>query len=176
MTATQDLTAPVALTTRPHDRHTTAVHEAAHAVAALRTGTLFTDVLLDPPLDPACLGILTYPRAPTVHALAVVLCAGLVVELRAGHPITHGDGCDLEELLQLAPDFARETGLPVMEALIDAFEESRRILRRQHAAVHRVTDALLEEGRLSYDDVRRIAQLPGTVPGGAQTAITTGRR
>lgn len=159
--ATAHLHAPTVLTTRPRDRATTALHEAAHAVAALRTGTRFVDVVLDPPADPACLGILTWPDPPTHYALAVVLCAGLVIELGAGYSVASGDGCDLEELVALGPNLREETGRDPWPVVLEAFDDARRILRRQHAAVRRVTDALLEHGRLSYDDARRIAQLPG---------------
>jgi hypothetical protein len=157
----EGLRAPVALTTPPRDRGTIAVHEAAHAIVALRTGTRFADIMLDPPLDPACQGILTLPDAPTFYALAVVLCAGLVIDLRTGHPIVGGAGCDMDELLHLADDLATETGRAPRPVMLGAFDEALRILRRQRAAVRRVTDALLVEGRLSYDDARRVAQLPG---------------
>lgn len=153
---------PAALTTTARQRNDTALHESAHAVAALRTGTSFAEIVLDPPLDPACLGILTLPDAPTYRALAVVLCAGIVVDLRLGYTLSESVGSDMEELVQLGADLASETGRAPRMVMLEAFEEARRILRRQHAAVRRVTAALLVDGRLSYDETCRAAQLPGT--------------
>lgn len=155
---------PAALTTPARQRNDTALHESAHAVVALRTGTRFDEIVLDPPLDPACLGILTLPDAPTYRALAVVLCAGIVVDLRLGYPLSESPGSDMEELVQLGADLAAETGRAPRTVMLEAFGEARRILRRQHAAVRRVTVALLTDGRLSYDEARRIAQLPGRAP------------
>lgn len=153
--------APAALTTTARNRYDTALHESAHGVAALRTGTRFEEIVLDPPLDPACLGILTLPDAPTYRALAVVLCAGIVVDLRLGYTLSGGTGCDMEELVHLGADLAAEAGRAPRTVMLEAFDDARRILRRQHAAVRRVTAALLVDGRLSYDQTCRAAQLPG---------------
>lgn len=167
--------APPALTTPLRSRATTALHEASHAVVALRTGTRFVDVVLDPPLDPACLGILTLPDPPTYHALAVVLSAGIIVDLRAGHDPAGDTGCDFEELLNLGTDLAAETGLAPRAAILAAFDDAHKILRRQHAAVRRVADALLEQGRLTYDDARRVAQLPLKPVAGIATEVAACR-
>lgn len=176
MTAVDTGRQATTVVTTPQDRHRAAVHEAAHTVAAFRTGTRFVDVQLDPPLEPDCLGIMSYPKAPTFHALAVVLCAGLVVELQAGRSIEHGNqSCDLQEVLRLAADLTTETGRQPLDALTTAFAEAKRILRRQHAAVRRVTDALLVHGRLDYEQARCVAQLPGGVPGRAPMPVATGR-
>lgn len=152
---------PETLTTTQRDPVTVAWHEAAHAVAALRTGTRFREVLLDPPAHPRYLGVLDFPEPPTTYAWAVVLCAGIVVDLQTGHSIEQQEGCDLEQLTALGPELGAETGRPAQEAIVAAFEDARRLLRRQHAAIRRVTVALLVDGRLSYDEARRVAQLPG---------------
>lgn len=167
---------PEVLTTTQRDPVTVAWHEAAHAVVALRTGTRFRAVAIDPPSHPQYLGILDFPKPPTSHAWAVVLCAGIVVDLQTGHSIEQDTGCDLEQLTALGPELAAETGRPAQEAIVAAFEEARRLLRRQHAAIRRVTVALLADGRLSYNEARRVAQLPGSAPGGARTPAAVGSR
>lgn len=136
----------------------TAAHEAAHAVVALLTGTRFREVHIRP-ADPAYDGALEQPDAPTAHALAVTICAGLLVDLRAGQPLQEVDRSDFAELLKLGPELVAETGRHAADATVEAFAHADRLLHRHHAAVQRVASALLVEGRLTEQQARRTAAL-----------------
>lgn len=146
----------------------TAAHEAAHAVVALLTGTRFREVHIRP-IDPAYDGALEQPDAPTARALAVTICAGLLVDLSAGE-LHRVDRSDFAELLNLAPELATETGRDVADACVDALEEASRLLHLHRDAVQRVTDALLVDGRLSEEQAQQVAALPSTTLSGRTLA------
>ena len=143
-----------------HVSEITAIHEAAHAVAAIRTGLVFDNVSAVPDDDDEVDGALYWTRLHnelglTMHpeSLALVLLAGPCAEARARR-------------LRFDRILAGEAALDDRDAIatlglsddqfIAASREALALIERDWAAIERVARALMEGAPLGFDQVENL--------------------
>jgi len=135
----------------------TAIHEAAHAVIALRLGLVFDFVTTIPDEDAETDGAMHWTElqsagdleiAPTADA--IVLLAGPFAEARVTnsnlHDVLADDpaGEDREALATLGLDD---------EAFVAASREALALVEQDWPAIERVAEALLERDSLDFEEV-----------------------
>jgi hypothetical protein len=136
------------------DRVRTAIHEAAHAVAAVVVGRDLYEVSIARRDDREGLtvtaGLRSYAPFERVVAETLLCLSGMVAEQIATgcDAIPHGVESDLREALRW---LARGDG-----ALPDALAMARRLLLRHWGLVERVAGVLLAERELRGVEVRRL--------------------
>lgn len=138
----------------------TAMHEAGHAVAAIRVGLLFDHVTAAPDIEQELDGELHWTdlhasgdvaMSPTL--LAVVLLAGPCAEARATRRridrVFAGTAAtgDREALASLGLSDAQ---------FVAASRDAVALIERDWAAIERVAEALLDGGSLGFDEVEAI--------------------
>ena len=135
----------------------TALHEAAHAVAAIRAGLVFDHVSAEPDLEEEIDGELHWTDLQSSgdlemspEMMAVVLLAGPIAEARALHrdveyvftDETAAD--DRESIASLALD---EVGFTA------ASREALTLVEHDWVLIERIANALLNERKLRYEQV-----------------------
>jgi hypothetical protein len=138
----------------------TAIHEAAHAVAALRLGLIFDHVTAVPDLEAETDGALHWTDLQSAGGLeisadidAVVLLAGPFAEARlldsTLHEVLAGDaaGEDREALATLGLDD---------EQFVAASREALELVQQEWPLIERVAQALLERETLDFAEVEAL--------------------
>jgi ATP-dependent Zn protease len=140
----------------------TAIHEAGHAVVALRLGLVFDHVTTIPDEHAQTDGALHWTDlqsagdleiAPTADA--IVLLAGPFAEARLTestlHEVLAGEaaGEDREALATLGLDD---------EEFVAASRDALTLVEHEWAAIERVADALLESETLDFDEVEALLE------------------
>lgn len=143
-----------------NDLRVTAIHEAGHAVIALRLGLVFDHVTTVPDDDAETDGALHWTDlqsagdleiAPTADA--VVLLAGPFAEARLVestlHEVLAGEaaGEDREALATLGLDD---------DEFVAASRDALALVEQEWPAIERVADALLEYETLDFDEVEAL--------------------
>jgi hypothetical protein len=139
------------------ESHITAIHEAAHAVAAIRAGLVFNHVTAIPDeleetegalhwSDLHASGDIEVPR----ELLAVVLLAGPCAEARVTNR-------QVEEVFtdeEAADDREAIAGLMLnQEQFVTASVEALALVNRDWPIIERIADELLDVDALDYEDV-----------------------
>lgn len=138
----------------------TAIHEAGHAVVALRLGLVFDHVTTVPDEHAETDGALHWTDLQTAGDLeiaatadAVVLLAGPFAEARLTettlHDVLAGDaaGEDREALATLGLDD---------DEFVAASRDALALVEQDWPAIERVADALLERDSLDFDEVEAL--------------------
>jgi hypothetical protein len=138
----------------------TAIHEAGHAVVALRLGLVFDHVTTVPDDDAETDGALHWTELQSAGDLeiaaaadAIVLLAGPFAEARLTestlHEVLAGDaaGEDREALATLGLDD---------EEFVAASRDALELVEQDWPAIERVADALLECDTLDFDEVEAL--------------------
>jgi hypothetical protein len=138
----------------------TAIHEAGHAVVALRLGLVFDHVTTVPDDDAETDGALHWTELQSAGDLeiaaaadAIVLLAGPFAEARLTestlHEVLAGDaaGEDREALATLGLDD---------EEFVAASRDALEFVEQDWPAIERVADALLECDTLDFDEVEAL--------------------
>jgi len=138
----------------------TAIHEAGHAVIALRLGLVFDHVTTVPDDDAETEGALHWTDLQSAGDLeiaasadAIVLLAGPFAEARlienTLHEVLAGEaaGEDREALATLGLDD---------EEFVAASRDALALVEQDWAAIERVADALLESDTLDFDEVEAL--------------------
>ncbi|HEY6124259.1 MAG TPA: hypothetical protein VIV63_06385 [Steroidobacteraceae bacterium] len=143
-----------------HISRTTAIHEAAHAVAAIRAGLVFDHVTAVPDYDEELEGALHWTELHlsgdvemSIEASAMVLLAGPCAEAR-------------DRRLRFDRVFAGEAATDDREAVaslglsddqfVAASREALAIIERDWALIERIADELVKGGLLEFDEVEAI--------------------
>lgn len=138
----------------------TAVHEAAHAVAAIRTGLLFKHVTAIPDVFEDTEGALHWSDLQasgdievSPEHLAVVLLAGPCAEARL-------TGQEVDEVFsgeEAADDRDSIAGLMLSaDAFMKASIEALAIIERDWPLIERIADELMDVDELAYEDVEAL--------------------
>ena len=138
----------------------TAIHEAAHAVAAIRAGLIFKHVTAIPDEYEETEGALHWSD---LHAsghlevspelLAVVLLAGPCAEARATHREVDEVFSDEEAL----DDREAITGLMLnADDFLKASTEALALIERDWPLIERIADELMEVDELDYEEVEAL--------------------
>jgi hypothetical protein len=139
---------------------TTAIHEAAHAVAAIRAGLVFDHVTALPDEDAETDGALHWTELQSSgdielspRLLAIVSLAGPFAEAKqvgrklervfAGFAATD----DREAVARLGLDD---------EQFVDASRETVAMIERDWELIERIADGLMEGGQLEFDEVEAL--------------------
>ena len=143
---------------RPMDEaRITAIHEAAHAVAAIRTGLIFDHVTAQPDYDLELEGQLQWGE---LHAsgdievprelLAIVLLAGPCAEAR----ITRRELDEVFSDEEALDDRESLAGLMLdAEQFVKASRETLELLDADWPLIERIADELVDVDSLGYDEV-----------------------
>ena len=143
---------------RPMDEaRITAIHEAAHAVAAIRTGLIFDHVTAQPDYDLELEGQLQWGE---LHAsgdievprelLAIVLLAGPCAEAR----ITRRELDEVFSDEEALDDRESLAGLMLdAEQFVKASRETLELLDADSPLIERIADELVDVDSLGYDEV-----------------------
>jgi len=154
---------------RPPERtiRGTAFHEAGHAVAALASGFEFPDVSIEPTVVD---GVERYGSVMNVTIPTAKRWSPLTSELAYQGAIFYMAGPEAE-LMETGRDVGREADRLRANALVEpgrtpaeadaevqrAADEARALVMACRAEVRALAEALLEQGRLAYSEVVRIA-------------------
>jgi hypothetical protein len=144
--------------------HITAIHEAAHAVAAIRAGLVFDHVTAIPDDLGETDGALHWSELQasgdievSPKLLAVVLLAGPCAEARVTQR-------DLEEVFtdeEAADDREAIAGLMLdADAFLAASVQALELLDRDWPLIQRLADLLLQADRLDYSEVEAMMGAP----------------
>lgn len=155
-----------------HESQITAIHEAAHAVAAIRAGLVFNHVTAIPDEFEETEGALHWSE---LHAsgdlevppelLAVVLLAGPCAEAR----VTRREVDEVFTDVEASDDREGIAGLMLdQDRFVAASVEALALVERDWPIIERVADQLLEVDALDYEEVVAMvaesSASPGSVP------------
>jgi hypothetical protein len=143
-----------------NDFRVTAVHEAAHAVAAIRAGLVFKHVTAIPDEFEETEGALHWSDLHTTggmemspELLAVVLLAGPCAEARLTN--REVDEVFSDEEASDDRDAIAELMLSA-DAFLSASTEALALVERDWALIEQIADELLEVDELGYDEVEAL--------------------
>jgi hypothetical protein len=147
------------------ESHITAIHEAAHAVAAIRAGLVFNHVTAVPDEFEETEGALHWCD---LHAsgdlevppelLAVVLLAGPCAEAR----VTRREVDEVFTDEEAADDREAIAGLMLnQDQFVAASVEALALVERDWPLIERIADQLLDVDSLDYEDVAALVQSAG---------------
>src|SRR5690349_6998081 len=138
----------------------TAVHEAAHAVAAVRTGLVFKHVTAIPDAFDETEGALHWSDLQasgeiemSPELLAVVLLAGPCAEAR----LTHREVDEVFADEEATDDREAIAGLMLSaDSFVNASVEALALIERDWPLIEQVANELLEVDELGYDEVEAL--------------------
>ena len=138
----------------------TAIHEAAHAVAAIRAGLVFDTVSAEPDDDLEVDGALYWTElqesgevAMAPELMAVVSLAGPCAEARALGRQDH----KVFEDFAAGDDRESVASLGLTEAqFLDAYREAAELVARDWALIERIADELTGIEYLTYEEVEEM--------------------
>jgi hypothetical protein len=139
------------------ESHITAIHEAAHAVAAIRAGLVFNHVTAIPDAIEETEGALHWSDLQASgdlevppELLAVVLLAGPCAEAR----LTHRQVEEVFSDEEAADDREAIAGLMLnQEQFVTASVEALALIDRDWPIIERIADELMDVDTLDYEDV-----------------------
>jgi hypothetical protein len=147
------------------ESHITAIHEAAHAVAAIRAGLVFNHVTAVPDEFEETEGALHWSDLQASgdlevppELLAVVLLAGPCAEAR----VTRREVDEVFTDEEAADDREAIAGLMLnQDQFVAASVEALSLVERDWAIIERIAGQLLDVDSLDYEDVAALVQSAG---------------
>jgi len=147
------------------ESHITAIHEAAHAVAAIRAGLVFNHVTAVPDEFEETEGALHWSDLQASgdlevppELLAVVLLAGPCAEAR----VTRREVDEVFTDEEAADDREAIAGLMLnQDQFVAASVEALALVERDWPLIERIADQLLDVDSLDYEDVAALVQSAG---------------